>query len=234
MPRTYTPQLTIDEVILLIDVYFQLKEITSSALKREIICELSDNMRKLPFFPEYKDNPAFRSVAGMKLCLSRVGCADPNNPSNYAKGTVLQTRVFNYYLGKAKLIHSIASAIKAVGKLEFPILSVYNENIMGRLLPSYYEHLEQYNQIILNAKKAALAQGKTNCSVCGFDLEERYPGYGQDLLEPHITLPISQLNGNEKITLSDIVFVCPTCHKLAHSSPELIEEQNLRKSVKGR
>ena len=44
------PSLTMDEVILLVDTYFQVKDITASTIKKELIQELSDSMRALPFF----------------------------------------------------------------------------------------------------------------------------------------------------------------------------------------
>ena len=98
---------------------------------------------------------------------------------------------------------------------------------MGQLLPSYHEYLERNDKVVNNAKKMVMTQGKTSCSVCGCDLEAIYPGRGYELLDAHIALPIIQLNGQEKITYSDILLICPTCHKLAHSSPELFEEQYL-------
>ena len=45
------PPLVIDEVILLVDTYFQLQKIKDTSIKNELIDELSNNMKKLPFFP---------------------------------------------------------------------------------------------------------------------------------------------------------------------------------------
>lgn len=39
------PQLVIDEVILLVDTYFQLQEINDISIKNELIDELSKNMK---------------------------------------------------------------------------------------------------------------------------------------------------------------------------------------------
>lgn len=228
------PSLTMDEVILLVDTYFQTMDITTPSLKKERIQELSDSMRALPFFPELRESPKFRSFAGMNMCLSSVAYVDPFKTSSFGRGSVLQRKVFEYYSNRKTILYSIANAIRDICHLEFPLLSIYKSNIMGQILPSYHEYLERNDEAVRNARKAVLAQGKTNCSMCGCDLEEIYPGHGQELMEPHITLPIFWMNGHEQITLSDIVFLCPSCHKFAHLAPELMEEQNLRKSVKGR
>ena len=68
------PQLVIDEVILLVDTYFQLQEINDISIKNELIDELSKNMKKLPFFPDLRDDETFRSTDGMRMCLA-IGSA---------------------------------------------------------------------------------------------------------------------------------------------------------------
>lgn len=94
------PQLVIDEVILLVDTYFQLQEINDISIKNELIDELSKNMKKLPFFPDLRDDETFRSTDGMRMCLANVGYIDPNNSSKFGHGSALQRRVFEYYHDK--------------------------------------------------------------------------------------------------------------------------------------
>lgn len=91
------PSLTMDEVILLVDTYFQVKDITASTIKKELIQELSDSMRSLPFFPEFKESPAFRFYSGMNMCLSRMASVDPFKISSFGRGSTRQRRVFEYY-----------------------------------------------------------------------------------------------------------------------------------------
>lgn len=170
----------------------------------------------------------------MNMCLSKVASVDPFKILSFGRGSTRQRKVFEYYSSRKATLHSIANTIKVIGRLDFPILPTYEDNIMGMLLPSYYEYLEQSDRTVKNARKVVLAQGETKCSLCGCDLEEVYLGRANELLEAHIALPIGQISRREKITLSDILFLCPTCHKLAHTAPELIEEQNLRELVKGR
>lgn len=222
------PSLTMDEVILLVDTYFQIKDITAPSVKKERIQELSDSMHALPFFSEFKESQAFRSYSGMNMCLSKVAFVDPFKILSFGRGSTRQRKVFEYYSSRKATLHSIANTIKVIGRLDFPILPTYEDNIMGMLLPSYYEYLEQSDRTVKNARKVVLAQGETKCSLCGCDLEEVYLGRVNELLEAHIALPIGQISRREKITLSDILFLCPTCHKLAHTAPELIEEKPTR------
>lgn len=89
------PPLVIDEVILLVDTYFQLQKIKDTSIKNELIDELSNNMKKLPFFPEFRDDEAFRSPDGMRMCLANVGYIDPNNSSKFGHGSALQKECLN-------------------------------------------------------------------------------------------------------------------------------------------
>lgn len=58
------PSLTMDEVILLVDTYFQIKDITAPSIKKELIQELSDGMRTLPFSRSLKNPRRFDLMQG--------------------------------------------------------------------------------------------------------------------------------------------------------------------------
>ena len=50
--RRRMPQLLIDEVLLLVDTYFQLKNVENKEERYTLVEELSKYMRSLPFYPE--------------------------------------------------------------------------------------------------------------------------------------------------------------------------------------
>lgn len=56
--------LTMDEVILLVDTYFQIKDITAPSVKKERIQELSDSIQALPFFRSLKNPRRFDLIQG--------------------------------------------------------------------------------------------------------------------------------------------------------------------------
>ena len=228
MIKKRMPQLTIDEVLLLIDTYFQLQNVNESSLRTELISELSESMRRLPFFPQYKNDPAFRSVSGMNMCLSNVAYVDPDKNSKFGHGSNLQRRVFEFYTGRRVLLHHLANAIKSICEYDFPLLTQYKESITGQLLPSYHAFLEQTEKHVINAKRLILSHKRFSCAICNTDLEEKYGDYGQQLLEAHLVLPLDELNNVREITSSEIIFVCPTCHKLSHLELCALSEKKTR------
>lgn len=110
------PQLVVDEVLLLVDTYFQIKKASDAAEKKQIIAQLSENMRSLPFFKEKVSNPEFRSYAGMQMCLANVGYIDPENNSKFGHGSALQKKIFDCYVNRQFELHKLALAIVEIAK----------------------------------------------------------------------------------------------------------------------
>ena len=222
------PPLVMDEVLLLVDTYFQLKKVSSSTERKELIDELSKSMRQLPFYPEYRDNPVFRSFAGMQMCIENVGFCDPENSSKFGHRSKLQKRVFDEYVDNQDVLHSISKAIVKISKEQFNIDYSYSDCLFGMLLPSYHSHLERTNKVILTVKKT-LEMQKRNCSVCGSDVNKLFPGF--ELMEIHIDVPLRDCVKPDVISPSAISFVCPTCHKAAHSKIEFFATAELKKKM---
>lgn len=142
------PQLVMDEVILLVDTYFQLQEIGDASIKNELVNELSANMRKLPFFPDVRNDDAFRSPAGMNMCLANVGYIDPDNRSNFGHGSALQKRVFEYYHDKKALLRKIAMATVVLAQEDIVLEPAYRDFIGGQIIASYHLQLERTNKVV--------------------------------------------------------------------------------------
>ena len=69
-------------------------------------------------------------------------------------------------------------------------------------------------------KKELYSYHKTVCNVCKDDL---FPKYGEntlDIMELHLNRLLSDFYISDKITPSDLVLVCPNCHRMAHLQPE--------------
>ena len=226
------PPLRIDEVILLVDTYFQLQESGSVTLRNDYICELSKNMRSLPFYPELRGGDTYRSCSGMYMCLSNVGYIDPTNKSSFGHGSDLQKKVFDYYYKRKDEVNGIAASIRSFSYLNIALLDEYKNYIGGQLPISYHYYLEATDKTGLRLKNECFNYRKTECVVCGEDLEAKYGDYATSLLETHITVSLSQHHANMSISTTDILLLCSACHRLAHSSPELFGEANLKKRVK--
>lgn len=222
------PPLVMDEVLLLVDTYFQLKKISSTTERKELIEGLSKSMRQLPFYPEYRNNPEFRSCAGMEMCIARVAMCDPDNHRKFGHESKLQRIIYDEYVDNQEVLHGIAKAIVKVSKLSFDIDYSYSKCLLGILLPSYHCYLERTNKVVLTVKKTLEFQ-KKDCSVCGSDVNKLFPGF--DLMEIHIDGPLCDCVKTDAISPSAISFVCPTCHKASHSKIEFFTTAELKKKM---
>lgn len=220
------PQLLIDEALLLVDTYFQLKNIESKEERYSLIEELSKSMRSLPFYPEEAENIEFRSVAGMQMCLANVGFIDPENTSKFGHGSALQRKVFEYYNDQRELLHKIAKSIIAVSAEEFPIDYSFQDSVFGMVLPSFHLHLERQNKAVRAVKNELKLRGQACCKLCGRNMNDHY-SVGSELLEIHISAPLYKNNNRLTVSPLDLLVLCPTCHKLAHSRLDTFEEEKL-------
>lgn len=232
--RKRMPPLKIDEVILLVDAYFRMKEIELASSRMECILELSDSMRSLPFFPELHNDAAFRSCDGMSMCLARVGSVDPENPSMFGHGSKLQKKVFNYYSGRIDELKGIAKTIRSISTCVMVLREEFENYIGGQLPISYHCHLEATDKTVLRMKKECICYHKTNCAVCGEDLKNKYGEDAPSIIEAHIAMPLAKHRLKMDIPTTDILLLCPACHRLAHSNPSLFDEASLKERVKGR
>ncbi len=226
------PPLTMDEVILLVDTYFCLQSIENKETKEDMIVDLSNAMRSLPYYKELRDDPSFRSVDGMKMCLANVAWADPNANCKFGHGSILQRKVLEYYNYSKADLHANALAIKRVATSDFPIMKEYTDFIGGALLPSFHQYLERTNKTIKAVLKEAGAQHRTKCRICGHDLSVTYGEFASDLIELHINVPLSHNTPSLDVSPSDLILLCPTCHKLAHSNPQHFETDKLQSAIK--
>jgi len=172
------PLLRIDEVILLMDTYFQLQEIGSATLRNDYICKLSESMRSLPFNLELRGDDTYRSCSGMHMCLSNVGFIDPANKSTFGRGSDLQKKVFDYYYKRKDELNGIATAIRSLSYLNIALLDEYKNYICGQLPISYHYYLEATDKTVLRLKNECFNYRKTECVICGEDLETKYGDYG--------------------------------------------------------
>lgn len=225
------PQLVIDEVILLVDTYFQLQGIKDVSIKNELISELSQNMKRLPFFPDIRSDDAFRSPDGMRMCLANVGFIDPDNPSKFGHGSILQRRVFEYYCQQKKLLRKIAMAIVLLAQTDIALDPTCCDFIGGQIVASYHKHLERTNKVANCVLDENKRMGQTTCGLCGRELSEIYIR-AEDLLEVHINIPIEEYAFPIEVYPSSTILLCPTCHKLVHSDPKLYEIKLAKERIK--
>lgn len=226
------PPLTIDEVILLIDAYFCLQKVENKQVKRELVENLSKCLRALPFYPELKIYDNFRSYDGMMMCLANVAYADPEAKSNFGHGSAKQRLVLSYYSHRKDELHAYAQAIKKLSSVDFPLCDEYFDFVAGALLPSYHIFTEKRNRIIMAVERETKNHRGTICRVCERDMNDIYED-ASNLMEIHINLPLHQNTAKFSPSPADLVLLCASCHKLAHTAPEFFEVNNLKQRIRG-
>ena len=60
------------------------------------------------------------------------------------------------------------------------------------------------------------ARGRLRCELCGLDPEKKYQKVGENLLEVHHTIPLHKLPEDVITKLTDLILVCPSCHRALH------------------
>nr|WP_244996061.1 HNH endonuclease [Eubacterium callanderi] len=70
--------------------------------------------------------------------------------------------------------------------------------------------------------------------ICGFDFEEKYGEYGKDFIEVHHIKPLSNMKNEEVINPeTDLVCVCPNCHRMIHRKRDsVLSIEELKKIIK--
>lgn len=160
----------------------------------------------------------------------RTNFGDSKKPYEQLSG--MRKEVYSYYLEHQYELRSKAECILTLSNIIFPQLPEYKDYIGGQLTISCYHNLEATHKPVLRLKNECFNYQKTECVVCGEDLETKYGDDATSLLEAHIAVALSQHRANMRISTMDILLLCPACHRLAHSNPELFDEENLKKRVK--
>ncbi|WP_374187403.1 HNH endonuclease [Priestia aryabhattai] len=74
--------------------------------------------------------------------------------------------------------------------------------------------------------------GKLFCEVCGFDFLQTYGEIGQDFIEGHHTMPVSEVEGEYSIKVEDIAMVCSNCHRMLHRKRPWLTKEQLKGLIK--
>ncbi|MEH7504943.1 HNH endonuclease [Neobacillus drentensis] len=91
---------------------------------------------------------------------------------------------------------------------------------------------ERNPQVIKLAKERFKEKhGRLYCEVCTFDFFERYGEIGEDFIEGHHTIPVSELEEGQKTRVEDIALVCSNCHKMLHRRRPWLSKDELKKLI---
>lgn len=91
------------------------------------------------------------------------------------------------------------------------------------------------NQSVIRKAKEKFKEkndGKVYCEVCDFDFYEIYGKIGEDFIEGHHTIPVSELSEGHKTKVEDIALVCSNCHRMLHRKRPWLTKEQLKRLLK--
>ena len=226
------PKWTLDEVILVVNAYFEIGDVRKVTLDNPLVIELSKLLRALSI---HKNTGAiFRNVAGVQMILKNIATLDKNAEYHLGAATKLQKKVYSYYVGNKLYLKKLANAIRTCLPLPFDYYEPIDfDNFMaGNLLYLYHLYIENKSRAAIMLKEEFYNRRKSRCASCGIDLSVLYGEKGYELLEQHYTEKIINYHNGMNILPGRFVAICPTCHKIAHTSPDLFQTINLKNAVK--
>ena len=233
-----------DEVILALDLYYDLKSGEMNSNNPEVI-KLSELLNRLPIHTNRPDQEKFRNANGVNLKLGNFKYYDPEYVGVGLKGgSKLDEEVLNEFYGKRKLLKSIANQIKSTVENQSVVNKLYSipneeDDILhsvkeGKVIYKLHKLRERDSKI--NKKKKELYYkkfGKLNCEVCDFDFYKVYGEIGKGFIEAHHRVPLSDLDGESKTELKDLALVCSNCHRMLHREIDTLSTQELKNIIKG-
>lgn len=211
-----------DEIILALDLYFQLKhsEIDSKNAK---VKELSQILNTLPIHNDRADLLKFRNPNGVAMKMGNFLRLDPSyKGKGLQRGSKLEEKVWLEFAHDKQNLHQIAQSI--IAGIRQPSQSIIHteedfeeiEFPEGKVLYRMHRLRERNPKLVAQIKKQALKNGKLECQVCRFDFYKTYGELGKGYIECHHTKPVSSYKDIQKTTIKDLVLVCSNCHRMLH------------------
>lgn len=230
-----------DELILALDLYFNLKgSITST--NPEII-ELSKTLNKLPIFKEKPDEEKFRNPNGASMKLSNFLAVDPNyHGRGLNRGGNLEKVIFEEFQDNREELGRFANTIRQAVEIPDLALKLYEiheeveeeklEFREGKTLYKLHKYKERNSKLVLAKKTQHLKKyGALDCEACTFNFQVKYGDLGMGFIECHHQVPLNQYDGVQETKLSDLVLVCSNCHRMLHRSMDMLNIELLKSII---
>lgn len=228
------PRWNIYELLLAVNTYFEIGDAKKINPDNPLVIELSQTLRALPIHKDKDD--VFRNITGVYMRLLNIASLDVNFKHYLKNISKLLRKIFLYYINKETKLKNIVSAIISCLPLPFeyynPLEKSAQTFMAGNILYLYHLYLENMTKISKLVKDNYAKREKGRCLCCEIELSNYYGELGYKLLELHYTEPITNYHNGMEVLAGKFVPLCPACHKLAHSDPDLLEISNLKNTIK--
>lgn len=89
---------------------------------------------------------------------------------------------------------------------------------------------ERNAKVIKLAKEKFKAEhGELYCEACKFKFKDIYGDIGDDFIEGHHEIPVSEIPEGYKTKVEDIILLCSNCHRMIHKKRPWIKREELNK-----
>jgi 5-methylcytosine-specific restriction protein A len=236
------PPWTRDELILALDLYFDLPPNSCSSEHPQII-ELSKVLNSLPIHDYKPDAERFRNPNGVYMKLCNFLRFDPGYSGTGLKaGGKLEQKIWDEYFNNRQELKQIAGSIRKVTKnlkvreeLQNIQVDEDEECAEGKVLLKLHKTRER-NTILARKKKlgSLKGKGKLECEICSFDFAKKYGNHGYGYIECHHIKPLSGLIPGAKTKIKDLALVCSNCHRMLHKGRILLNIDELKLIIEGK
>ena len=98
----------------------------------------------------------------------------------------------------------------------------------ARQLKSHYRRERSRKLISQKKEQYKKLNGLLRFGICGLSFVEKYPkSLGEDFIEVHHKIPLSQIENTVRTTLDDLLLVCANCHRMIHRTNDCEENLDL-------
>ncbi|PKM47515.1 MAG: hypothetical protein CVV03_03055 [Firmicutes bacterium HGW-Firmicutes-8] len=102
----------------------------------------------------------------------------------------------------------------------------------GKPIQSLHLRRERNAKLVKLKKDTVLKQkGILKCEVCQFSFLDKYGDIGQNFIEAHHIVPLSELKPESMNTIDDLALVCSNCHRMLHKIRPWITVDQLKERL---
>lgn len=238
------PNWTRDELILALDLYFEIESREISKKNPKII-EMSRILNSLPIYNNIKLDESFRNPNGVHMKLNNFKRFDKEYSGvGLARGGKLEETIWDEFVENKDHLREIANIIKSISRNTELVSKIsvipsdegFDESrvaLEGKVIYKLHKLRERDRKIIATKKKSVLKiNNKLSCEVCDLDFEEKYGAIGKGFIECHHKVPLSSLKVETKITIKDLALVCSNCHRMLHRDIKNLSVEKLKEMIK--
>lgn len=213
------PNWTRDELILALDLYFNLDPSKIDKKNNEVI-KLSKFLNELQIHTVRPDATKFRNSSGVSMKLNNFKRFDPNiSGKGLVRGGRLEENIWEEFSEKREELRRIAEIIKLTTNTK-SITAIFDDEESefpeGQILYRRHKYRERSSKVVKEKKEEASKNDNLKCEVCGFDFFRAYGDLGKGYIECHHIIPISQYKQNDTTKIEDLALVCSNCHRMLH------------------